>query len=544
VSTPQLSQFPHHSRRPQARKSTLLMVALICGALGSGFAQTATPAPTPVQANASEPVAVAVSPASPALKAKLEAAQKLLNAKQYKKAQAAYQQAVALEYRSFDAHLGLGLALFGQSDLLGARFEFSQLVALSPDRIEGYFNLGVAQAKAGDRTGAIASLNKAADVGRGKVLPAVQIGTLRSLAAQQIVGGTYADAAKSLKEALDLEPQDASLTLSLAETLYRSTKGTGDATGTSATASTPAGDPTILSDALAYAYKVQAQSPGSLKATGLIADIYVDQKLVPRALTELDRGVKQNPNKLEKAKLLFKKAQILQTVGRRQEAIGVLADSVKLDPSSGAAQYQYGRLLLEAQQTDRALSALKAAAQQNPKSAEVSLALAFAYDAKNNPAEAYRAAVATTKLTSDPTLIASANLLAGKAAYVSKQYGIAKRLLVGASSGESLTWLGLTNYALKDYAGAVTALEGATKALPTNAVVQANLGASYLAAKRFSEAQSVLEGLVKRNPGYSEAWYNLGWALRNLDRAPEAQSAFKKASNLGYAPARKELGAK
>jgi len=493
-----------------------------------------------VQTAAAEPVAVAVSPA---LKVKLEAAQKLLSAKEYKKAQAAYQQAVALEYRSFDAHLGLGLALFGQNDLLGARFEFSQLVALSPDRIEGYFNLGVAQAKAGDRSGATTSLSKAAEVGRGKVLPAVQISTLRSLAAQQIAGGTYADAAKSLKEALDLEPQDASLTLSLAETLYRSTKGAGDATGTSG-AATPAGDPTLLSDALAYAYKVQAQSPGSLKATNLIADIYVDQKLVPRALTELDRGVKQNGNKLEKAKLLFKKAQILQTVGRRQEAIGVLADSVKLDPSSGAAQYQYGRLLLEAQQTERALSALKMAAKQNPKSAEVSLALAFAYDARNNPAEAYRAAVATTKLTSDPTLIASANLLAGKAAYVSKQYGIAKRLLVGASSGEALTWLGLTNYALKDYAGAVAALEGATKALPTNAVVQANLGASYLAAKRFSEAQSVLEGLVKRNPGYAEAWYNLGWALRNLDRAPEAQSAFKKASNLGYAPARKELGAK
>jgi len=479
---------------------------------------------------------------SPALKAKLEAARKFLNAKQYRKAQAAYQQAVSLEYRSFDAHLGLGLALFGQNDLLGARFEFSQLVALSPDRIEGYFNLGVAQAKAGDRTGAVTSLSKAAEVGRGKVLPTVQIGTLRSLAAQQIAGGSYADAAKSLKEALDLEPQDASLTLSLAETLYRSTKGTGDATGTSA--ATPAGDPTNLSDALAYAYKVQAQSPGSLKATALIADIYVDQKLVPRALTELDRGIKQNPNKLEKAKLLFKKAQILQTAGRRQEAVGVLADSVKLDPSSGVAQYQYGRLLLEAQQTDRALAALKKAAQQNPKSAEISLALAFAYDAKNNPAEAYRAAVATTKLTADPTLIASANLLAGKAAYVSKQYGIAKRLLVGASNGEALTWLGLTNYALKDYAGAVTALEAAAKALPTNAVVQANLGASYLAAKRFSEAQSVLEGLVKRNPGYSEAWYNLGWALRNLDRAPEAQSAFKKASNLGYAPARKELGAK
>ncbi len=539
MSTPQLPQFPHFGRRLRARKLTLLMVALVCGALGSGVAQTATPAPTPVQATASGPTAVVMTPA---LKAKLEAAQKLLNAKQYKKAQAAYQQAVSLEYRSFDAHLGLGLALFGQSDLLGARFEFSQLVALSPDRIEGYFNLGVVQVRSGDRSGAIASLSKAAEVGRGKVLPAVQIATLRSLAAQQIAGGTYADAAKSLGEALDLEPEDAALTLSLAETLYRSTKGSGDAVGSAV--STPAGDPTTLSDALAYAYKVQAQSPGNLRATSLIADIYVDQKLVPRALSELERGVRQNPNKLEKAKLLFKKAQILQTANQRQKAILVLADSVKLDPSSGVAQYQYGRLLLEAQQTDRALSALKMAAKQNPRSAEVSLALAFAYDAKNNPAEAYRAAVATTKLTGDPTLIASANLLAGKAAYVSRQYGIAKRLLVGASSGEALTWLGLTNYALKDYPGAVTALEGAAKALPTNAVVQANLGASYLAAKRFSEAQSVLEGLVKRNPGYSEAWYNLGWALRNLDRAPEAQSAFKKAFNLGYAPARKELGAK
>ncbi len=535
MSTPQLPQFPHPARRLRASKLTALMLALTCGALGSGSAQTATPA----QATAAEAVSV---PMSPALKAKLEVAHKLLSAKDYKKALAAYQQAVALDYRSFDAHLGLGLALFSQNDLLGSRFEFSQLVALSPDRIEGYFNLGVVQARAGDRTGAITSLGKAAEVGRGKVLPLVQIGTLRALAAQQIAGGSYAEAAKSLKEALDLEPADASLTLSLAETLYRSTKSTGESKD--GAASTPAGDPTTLSDALAYAYKVQGQSPGNLQATGLIADIYVDQKLVPRALTELNRGVKQNGNKLEKAKLLFKKAQILQAAGRRQEAIPTLADAVKLDPSSGVAQYQYGRLLLEAQQTDQALTALKVAAKQNPKSAEVSLALAFAFDAKNNPAEAYRAAVATTKLTSDPTLIGSANLLAGKAAYVSKQYGIAKRLLVGASSGEALTWLGLTNYALKDYAGAVTALEGATKALPTNAVVQANLGASYLAAKRFSQAQSVLEGLVKRNPGYSEAWYNLGWAFRNLDRAPEAQSAFKKAFNLGYAPARKELGAK
>ena len=525
MSTPQL---PH---LPQARKLTALMLALVCGALGSASAQTATPAQT-TSAN-SAPIEIE---ASPALIAKLEAAQKLLRAKKYKEAQAAYQQAVALDYRSFEAHLGLGLALFNQKDLLGARFEFSQLVSLAPDRIEGYFNLGVVQARAGDRPAAIASLSKAAEVGRGKVLPGVQISTLRSLAAQQIASGTYADAAKSLKEALDLEPGDASLTLALAETLYQSAKGGGDSAGSSSSTADPS-----LSDALAYAYKVMGQSPGNLRATTLVADIYVDQKLVPRALSELDRGVQQNPKASEKGRLLFKKAQVLLAANRRQDAIPVLAQSLKYNPSSGAVQYQYGKLLLEAQQTDRALSALKVAAKQNPKSAEVFLALAFAYDAKNNPAEAYKAAVATTKLTADPALTASANLLAGKAAYVSKQYTIAKRLLIGASSGEALTWLGLTNYALKDYAGAVTALEGAAKALPTNAVVQANLGASYLAAKQFSEAQNVLENLVKRNPRYSEAWYNLGWALRNLSRDVEARAAFKKASNLGYAPARKEL---
>ncbi len=476
----------------------------------------------------------AFAPPSPEQQVQLDAGRSKLDAKQYKEAQGAYESAIALNYRNFEAHFGLGLSMYNQGDLIGARFEFSQLASLAPSRLEGHYNLGVVLARLGRTDDALTELGEAAKVGKDRVLPSVLISVYRSIAALQVAKGDSAGAAKTFQDALDLQPADASLALSLAEILYQNEKK----------ADKGKVDSGKVGDAMAYAYKVLAQDPNNTRATLLVADIYSSQGLTSRAIRELDRVLGASIPDADRATLVYKKAQLLLSSGNKAEAMKALEVATQLNPTNSIAQYQLGRLALEAKMMDKALAAFNASAKSNPTGPETALALALVQDSKGDAAEAYKSAIAVTKLTTDPAYLATANLIAGKNAYRSKQYGIAKRVLQSTNSAEGLLWLGLSSYSLKDYAGAIAALEGSAKLDPSNTLVQANLGAAYLAASRYSEAQNTLDALVKVTPSNAQAWYNLGWALRNLSRDTESKAAFKQSANLGYTPANKELKAK
>lgn len=453
---------------------------------------------------------------------RLTAAYRALEAGDYSQAIALFEDVVALDWRNFRAHFGLGLAYFRRGDLKEALFEFRQLAKLYPERFEGWYNLGITEARLKDWEGAAASLRQALAVGeRANLAPDVLRPAYLALADVYRKLGDAASAAEVLSKAYKALPGDLEVTLLLADALVAAGKG---------------------EDAIPYLYEVLAKDRGNVTASLLLADVLLGQGLPERAARELDRSIKAAKTAKDRARLLYKKALVLSAAGgNRAQVEALLKEAIELDPGLWQAYYDVGRLKLAVGDAEGALRAFLHAYQANPNDPRVLLGLAAAYDALGKAADAYRVAKLAVQKTKGEGQVEALFLL-GKNAYRLGRFAEAAEALkkvVAArkSDAEAWLWLGLALYGLRDYGQAVAALERAAELDGRVEVLEA-LGAAYLAARRFSDAERVFTEVVMKAPRRAEAWYHLGWALKALGRDAEAKRAWKKALELGYRPAR------
>ena len=456
------------------------------------------------------------------LNARLEAAYQALNDGRYVEAIQLFEDVVALDWRNFKAHFGLGLAYFRSGKLKEALFEFRQLTKLYPDRFEGWYNLGVVEARLGNWEGAARALVKALQVGEELKLAA---SAMRP--AYLALAETYRKldqperAAEVLKRAYERLPGDLEVALLLADALVASGRG---------------------EDAIPYLYEVLAKDRGNVTASLLLADVLVAQGLPERAIRELDRSLKAAQSEAAKGKLLYKKALVLAATGvSPQEVARLLEEAVRLNPGLWQAYYDVGRIKLALGDVEGALSAFLRAYRENPEDPRVLLGIAAAYDALGQVKEAYRMAWLAVKKAKGSDKVEALFLL-GKSAYHLKRYEEAVEALRQVvaerkNDADAWFWLGLALYASKDYGQAVKALERAAE-LDSRVEVLEALGAAYLAARRFADAERVFTEVIKKDPSRAEAWYYLGWALKALGRDAEAKRAWKKALELGYRPAK------
>jgi tetratricopeptide (TPR) repeat protein len=430
------------------------------------------------------------------------------------------EQVVTRDYTNYSGHFCLGLALYRQADLKGARFEFTQLTLLAPNRFEGWFNLGVTLDRLGESAGAAQALAKAIEVGeKAGVAPADLRTAYLGLAKAQRDQRQYDQAAATLADALKKFENDQEVTFLLADSLYRANRPL---------------------EALPYLYTLLNQNRANVGAVSLVADIYVGQGLPERAVTELDRSIATAQDPKVKAQLVYKKSSLLS--GKAQQ--DALAEAVRLDPKLWTAQYDLGRVRYQGGDFKGALEAFQAAYNQMPDEPRVVLALALTYDRLGQFAEAGRFAALAAKSSSAPEK-AEALFVQGKAAYFQQRYDSAEEVLLQAvqlkaDRGAAWFYLGRSQFALKKYEAAIASLERA-QALEPTADTAANLGTAYLAANRYSDAERLLNQAVALNPRDAVAWYNLGLTLQALSRSAEARRAFQQALNLGYEPARQFL---
>jgi len=443
-----------------------------------------------------------------------------LDAGRYEDAARVFEDALVVDYENFSAHFGLGLALYRKGDLRGAVFEFDQATRVAPDRFEGWYNLGVAYSDLERWDDAAKAFSKAIAVGKeagldGEVLKPAYLG----LAAAYRKLGKPDLAAGVLKQALDIVGDDPEVLYLLAENLSL------------------AGKP---KDAIPYLYKVLQKDRANVAAVSLLADIYVGQGLLDRALRELDRSLEVTKDPRVRATLLLKKANILKTI-KPEESARLLQQASELNPRLWQAHYDLGVNWLKAGDAEKALRAFQQAYSIKPDEPKILVGLAAAYLQKKDYKQAYRYAKMAVASDDEETRN-EALLIAGKSAYHLGRFGEARALLTKAvdampDRADAWMWLGLAAYAMQDYDSAIEALEKAVQ-LDPSPVARLNLGAAYLAAKRFSDAEQVLTQVVLEDPQNAEAWYNLGWALKALARDAEAQRAWKRALELGYEPAR------
>ena len=477
----------------------------------------------PAASTASGTPVVTVTPLSAAQQTALTAAQADFTAGRYAQARAGFEALVAQNYSNPAPHFGLALTLLAQKDDKGAAFEFTQFQVLSPTSYEGPYNLGVLASRAGRFDDALKFYQDAAALARTANNAQAQAQALEAVASEQTRRADFASLSTTLSDLAALQPANGDVQFRLAQA--RTLAGQGVA-------------------ALPGLYALLQSEPARVDAASLLADIYVAQGLPERALRELSAAVGRAANGTARSALLLQQAGILATTGDLRAAIFAARDARTADTRNVAAYVREGQLRLQNRDRAGALSAYQTAAGLAPKDAGVRTSLAALRLDLGQTAQATQDAALALTLSPDTATRARAQFVQGVGLYRQGQYARARTLLASsaaaAASAETSLWLGLSSYALKDYKGAVLALQASVQASPS-AEARRNLASALLADARYTEAEAVARGLVTDSPKDAEAWYLLGLSQRSQRRDGEARQSLRTSANLGNVRAREAL---
>ncbi|MGX9686500.1 tetratricopeptide repeat protein [Deinococcus wulumuqiensis] len=433
-----------------------------------------------------------------------------------------FEALIVRNYSNPEPHFGLGLALYQLGDLRGAAFEFGQFMQFAPQRYEGPYNLGVIAAREGRYPEALRLYGDALALAVSAP-PAARETLLQALATEQGRVKDYAALSATYAALRTANPENVEYIYRHAQTLYRAGQ---------------------YADALPVTYAVLERKPSSLQAALLLADLYVAQGLPDRAVRELSAAAARVLTGTDRAALLLRQSALLQAQKNLRGALNAASEARQEDRRLPAAVVREAELLALLGQRAAAIRAYRDALALTPKSARLHGALAALYLEGNQYQEAAQAAQQALRLTPDTSTQARAQYVRGVVAYRQGQYAQARAALnssvLAVPDADSLLWLGLSYYALKDYASAVPVLSESVRLRPTPAARQ-NLAAALLATARYAEAEALLRGLVTDEAKNAEGWYLLGLSQRAQQRPDEARQSFKTAAGLGSSRARDAL---
>lgn len=443
---------------------------------------------------------------------------------QYDEAKEAFLEAIALDYRTGDAHYGLGLAEFARGDYQAALFEFTEVTRLHADRFDGHFNRGVTLARLRRPQEAAAAFREALAQANPEATPEDRVAAHIALAGQLELAGDHGGAAEAYANALQFDPENADYVLRRGQALYNAGQGLV---------------------ALPELTELETRS-GDYRVSALISDIYVAQGQIDYAMWSLERALQKARDagdRAAEASTLIKLGTLQRSLGREADAAESYRRAAEADPASWEAQYNVGVTYLENGQPRQALEALGRAEQQGGAGRpEVALALATAHDQLAQAQEALAYAQRAMSGLDDGNQVVTARFIAGRAYYRLGDYDAAGQefravLQARPSEAAAYMWAGLAAYQQSDYQTAVSSFERAVQLNPNSVEARANLGAAYLAAQRYQDAENVYSLLVSQNARDVEALYNLGWALYSQNRRSGAQEAWVSSCELGYQPA-------
>ena len=463
-------------------------------------------------------------PFSDAQAARLKSAKALLSQSKWAQARVIYEGLIADNYQQPEPHFGLALSLFALTTSPARASSSISSWPSSPQSFEGPYNLGIIAVQNKEYDEALKQFTAAAALA-DKATPSARRQVLEALAGEQNRRQDYAGLSATLTQALAIDPNDVSLQYRLGQAVALSGNGAG---------------------ALPLLYGALQNNATRAGAALLIADIYDAQKLPDRAVRELDSAAGQSLSGTDRAKLLVRKAQLLQAQNQLKPAAQAAREATLADTRSASAQATLGALLAATGDLSGSLDAWKKAAQLEGSNASILLNLAAVQLSLGQNAEARHNAALTLKLAADndSATLARAAFVQGVSAYRLKDYPAAVSALSSSAarqpSAETSLWLGLSHYALKAYPAAIAALSDSVR-LGSTPSARLNLGAALLAAGRFAEAEPNLRSVVVEDPGNAAAWYQLGLSRKAQGKNAEAKTAFTSAAKLGLAEARAEL---
>jgi tetratricopeptide (TPR) repeat protein len=348
------------------------------------------------------------------VEAQVKAAQSLLLLRRFDEAKMRADRILAKDLTSVQGQIIRGNALAGLKDLNGAIAEIEKAVALDPDRIDTYGNLGVLELSRGDLKAAEEAFTTAVRI------DSTSVPARLALAVFYLSAHRAADAERSLKGALEIDASNPAANQILALMYLASNRQAEAETYLKTVAQVSKTSAARLTLADYYAQTNRPHDAIAILNTLAASDSIGGDIQIRLAATEYAAGQKRQAyervDKLlssdpKNAKALLVKAQFLQAEHRLEEALIQATAASQADTRNTHARYLVGRLSAETGRLAEATQAFSEVLTINPHATAALIELARVQLASGRAEDAIQ--FARQALTEEPAKVSAHLLLAG-----------------------------------------------------------------------------------------------------------------------------------
>lgn len=407
-------------------------------------------------------------------------------------------ETVASNPRDPDAHFRLAEALYRLRRYEAAEAYYQRAVALDSSHAEAYTGLGKLYGDQGDRTKALAALQRALTLGD----EAIAHYYLGNLYASQ---GSYQQAISHYQQAIERRSDYEQAYINLAGVYARQTE---------------------YSTAIQVLTRGVAALPGSAELKFRLGWNYFVQGRYATALEQFQQVVRLDPQRHQAYDFI---ARMYMAQEKREEALQLLRQALAAHPDASALLARLGVLLLDVGNLVQASEYLERAIREDPDHAEAYYSLGQAY-LRTGLSDRGHAVLHYFELLQNNYR----ELLDLKTAIV-----------LNPSDAAACFGLGKVYGRIGRYEAARQAYLAVLKIDPSHIDAQNNLGNIYLRQQRPHQAIEVFSALLQADSSYVRAYNNLGYAYLAINLPQRAIQTYKKAIAIDpkYAQAYSSLGA-
>jgi tetratricopeptide (TPR) repeat protein len=422
----------------------------------------------------------------------------------------------SLTHDSAEEHLRLGIDFFLTDELDVAIDEFREAARQRPGYANAYHNLGVALAKTGNLTGALAAWSQAERLDLQTVSLRYHLSALVSYnyGISLVRDGRLEQAMEQWQGALRIQPN-------FSEAHY--------ALGLSYLAgSNPVPAVAHFQETLRYA----SDWPNAYEALGVA---YYESHEYVMAEQAWRQALALKPD-LPKVRANLGLLRLQE--GNYQEAIGYFREALALQPDLVAAHYNLGVALFAKGEEDASAQSLEMTLSLDPLLTSARLLLGVVWSRMGDWAQA--ASIWREALVKDPFAQDGFwfhyNLGVAMAAMGNVDEAVTEfRVVAGQRPEWAPGWsqLGSVLLAKRQWEHAVAALETAARLQPAWAHLYFSIGKARAEQGKLPQAVAAFQRAVKLEPGFVDAWFHLGVVLRAQNQAGDAVEPLRLAAEGG-----------
>jgi superkiller protein 3 len=529
------------ARKVNFGRAALLFVAVAASAVTAGqgvcLSQTRAASPRQSASRAGQSDAVVAEGVAAIDRGDLDSARSL------------FEKALGLNPKDVEAHRYLGLLDDRANDLDGAEHHFAQAARFAPSSASARNNYGVILLRRGRAREAASEFEASLRA------DPQQPNALVNLAQIRFAGGTPEDlrVAADLFARADRIAPDAEIARALTVIALRRNDRTaaaahyqdyatriakeGGASSGDAGARSELGsallEAELLREAESELSAAAALDPSNAESVVRLARVHLARKDIPAAGRTLEAAVARG---IDAAPIYALLSEVYEQSGHPENAIPAMRLAIQRDPQSEKYRFAYGILLTNTSAPAAAVIRLEEALKTFPTSPRLWFALGLAHYKNNINDKAESALKRAAEL--DPKFapafaylgmvrIQLGNYAEGvgfyeKALQVDPKLAVVHYLIADA----------LLKQPDAEAARIESHLKRAVEMDATFAPARLALAKLFMRGERWAEAVAALEGVVKLDPNEAEAYYQLGRAYGRMKRTEEARTAMATFKNL------------